>query len=251
MRGKAVNTSIAGHRGVRNGVIQTGAVALMLGAALAMNGAQAAENDVDDSVARPAPLPPAPEAAPMPAPAAPAAPPAQDAQGAQSAQRQGAQGAQPAPPASPSSPKAAERARVRSDADRRMREAQRHMDEAQRRLAQEHERAMNQTAAERADIEERLREAQERLSRAASEVAAIASERAAEAYEKFGDDWTPRRTVIGADLDPQSKDGARVLDVSPGGPAEEAGLRAGDVINKDDGNTVEIDRTPGAATRMV
>src|SRR4051794_28332446 len=87
-RGKTVNTSIAGHRALRNGVIHSGAVALMLGAALAMNTARAADNDVDDAAAQPAPpLPPrAPGAAvPSPAPASPsahAAPPLPPAPGA-------------------------------------------------------------------------------------------------------------------------------------------------------------------------
>ena len=40
-----MNTAIAGHCGVRNGLVHTGAVALLLGAALTMNVARAAEND--------------------------------------------------------------------------------------------------------------------------------------------------------------------------------------------------------------
>ena len=201
-----MNTSIAGHCGVRNGLIHTGAVALMLGAALAMNVARAAENDVDrdDSIARPAPPGPAAIPAPAPAPGARAA---------------------AAPPAAPAAPaKPADRARARTDADL-------------------------------ADIDVRLRDAQERMSRAASEVAAIAAERASEAMESipsFIDAHAPRRTVIGVDLDAQSKDGgAGVLDVSPGGPAEQAGIRKGDVIVMVDGKTVEGDGTPGTASRIV
>ena len=88
------------------------------------------------------------------------------------------------------------------------------------------------TAAEQADIDARLRDAQERLSRAAKEVAALSSERAAEAMEKFSQfaDRRLRRAIIGVQLSPDSKDGAKVVDVSPGGPAEEAGIRAGDII---------------------
>jgi len=41
----------------------------------------------------------------------------------------------------------------------------------------------------------------------------------------------PRRAVLGVQIDPDSgKEGARVLKVSPGGAAEEAGLENGDVI---------------------
>jgi C-terminal processing protease CtpA/Prc len=178
-------------------LVHTGAVALLLGAALTMNVARAAENDVDrdDAIARPMPAPPAPAATPAPA----------------------ARAATPAPPAPP-----AASAHARTDSDL-------------------------------ADLDTRLREAQERMSRAAAEYGALAQERAAQAMENlpFGDRYAPRRTVIGVDLDPQSRDGARVLDVSPGGPAEQAGIRKGDVIVAVDGKTVEGAGTAGAPARMV
>jgi hypothetical protein len=170
MRGITVNTSIVGHGAVRNGVVQTGAVALLLGMALAANGVHAAENvEREDNVARPAvPAPPAPPRAAVPA----------------------------ATPAVPAAPKGERR-----------------------------------TAAEMAELETKLHDAQERLGRAAEEVAALASERAADAMESFAwsDKW-PRRTILGVQLSPDGKDGAKVVDVSPFGPAELAGVRAGDVI---------------------
>ena len=198
-----MSTSIVGHRGLRNGVVHKGAVALMLGAALAMNVARAAQNDADrdDSIARPVP----------PAPAAPAA-----------------QASAPAVPAPPAAPRSAERARERADIDAR-------------------------TRSERADVEARMRDAQERMSRAASEIAAIAAERAADAMENlpFMDEHAPRRTAIGVDLASDTKDGARVLDVSPGGAAEEAGIRAGDTIVMVNGTDVKADSRPGEASRQV
>lgn len=202
-----MNTSIAGHRAVRNGVIHTGAVALMLGATLAMNSARAAgtDADADDSIARPAP--PSPRAS---APAVPSPAPAPSARAAA------------VPPAVPAPPMSVGQTRDTAEAER--------------------------------DLQERLREAQERMNQAASEVAAIAAQRAAEAMESvppFIDAQMPRRTVIGVDLDPQSKDGARVLDVSPGGPAEQAGIRAGDVITMVNGKPVEGEGNPGAASRIV
>ena len=182
-----MNTCIVGHRGVRDGVIQTGAVALLLGAALAMNTARAAT--------------PA-----LPAPA---------------------------------------------EAEARKHEAEERRSAAQERQYEQRDRA-RRVAAEQADIEERLREAQERMNHAAAEVAAIAAERASEAMEslKLIDGFMPRGPVIGVDLDPQSKGGARVRDVSPGGPAEEAGIRAGDVIVEVNGKDVKSD-TPGEASRNV
>jgi C-terminal processing protease CtpA/Prc len=197
---------------LRNGVIHTGAAALMLGAALAMNTARAADNDVDDAAAQPAPPPPRAPAAAVPSPA-PASPSAH---------------AVPAPPAAPA---AAPRASSRT------RDAARDSADAERELA------------------DRLREAQERMNQAASEVAEIAAQRAAEAMEAvppFIDAHTPRRTIIGVDLDPQSRDGAKVLDVSPGGPAEQAGIRPGDVITMVNGKAVEGGGDkPGQASRFV
>jgi membrane-associated protease RseP (regulator of RpoE activity) len=207
----AVNTCIAGHRGVRDGVIHTGAVAIMLGAALALNATRVdaltpnTAND-DDTIARPAPA--APPAAAVPgAPAASSVPPA------------------PGAPAVPAS-RPAERSNAEARAAR----------------------------AERPEIDERLHDAQERMNRAAAEIAAIAAERASEAMESipsFIDGTGPSRgPVIGVDLDPKSTGGAHVRDVSPGGPAEEAGIRAGDIIVMVNGKDVKSDQ-PGGASRNV
>jgi C-terminal processing protease CtpA/Prc len=261
MRGKTVNTCIVGHRGLRDGAIHTGAVALMLGAALAMNTARAQSDvDRDDTSTRPAP-----EASS--APSASAAPSASNAPSAPAAPS--ASGAPPAAPASratspaPAAPEAAGSAHERTDSDAAMRAAEERMRDAQRRMHDARER-MNRVAAERShvaersadereDIDERMREAQERISRAAAEIAAIATERASEAMAnmKYMDGIGPSRgLVIGVDLDPQSTGGARVRDVSPGGPAEEAGLRADDVIVMLNGKDVKGD-APGESSRKV
>lgn len=42
----------------------------------------------------------------------------------------------------------------------------------------------------------------------------------------------PDRPVIGAELDEESREGVKVLSIISGGPAEKAGLRAGDVITR-------------------
>lgn len=50
----------------------------------------------------------------------------------------------------------------------------------------------------------------------------------------------PRRAMLGIQVDPASgRDGVRVEEVSPGGPAEAAGVRAGDVIVAIDGAKLE------------
>ena len=60
-------------------------------------------------------------------------------------------------------------------------------------------------------------------------------------------DGGPRRAILGVQLDPRSgKDGARVLKVSPGGAAEEAGLQDGDIIVSLDGRKIAGDGTDRA-----
>jgi S1-C subfamily serine protease len=82
------------------------------------------------------------------------------------------------------------------------------------------------------NLEEKLAAARERLEQAAREVAELSAELGTDARnrvlfteQRFG------RAVIGVQVDPASgPEGARVLDVSPGGPAADAGVRAGDII---------------------
>ncbi len=86
-------------------------------------------------------------------------------------------------------------------------------------------------AEKRAEAEKRLEAARERLEEAAREVAQISAEIGAPVIERFMSSYGPKRSFIGVQLDSSaSKDGARIDEVSPGGPAEKAGLRRGDVI---------------------
>lgn len=90
--------------------------------------------------------------------------------------------------------------------------------------------AAAETATE--DLEAKLEAARVRLEEAAHEVAELSAEVGQPLMDRFmaiGDG--PRRAIIGVQLDPASgKDGARVKEVSPGGPAAEAGIQAKDVI---------------------
>jgi membrane-associated protease RseP (regulator of RpoE activity) len=97
-----------------------------------------------------------------------------------------------------------------------------------------------------ADLEARLEEARSRLEEAAHEVAELTGQMSGDWVDKFMvlDDEGPSRAVIGVQLDPESgKEGARIQEVSPGGPAEDAGLRAGDVITAIDGTAVKSENT--------
>lgn len=111
------------------------------------------------------------------------------------------------------------------------------------------EEAAAQTAAENSaksaedGLEARLEAARTRLEDAAREVAELSADMGRPLMHRFmafGDG--PRRAIIGVQLDPASgKDGARVKDVSPGGPAAEAGIQARDVIVMVNGTDVKGD----------
>lgn len=99
---------------------------------------------------------------------------------------------------------------------------------------------------EEASTEERLQDAQRRLEDAAREVAELSGEVAGpRAFREF--DFAmrgPRRAMLGVNVGSAEPNGGgvRVDGVSPGGPAAEAGVKAGDVI-------VAIDAKPVATGR--
>jgi hypothetical protein len=200
MRGVNVNTSIVGH-GLRNGVVQTGAAALLLGAVLAASGSahaadtfSASESDMRLAQAE-----------------------------AEEARRE----------AETEVEMARREAQAEADAAHRMAQVEA---DAARREAKEHAEAAAKREAELAKLDEKLQEAQERLQQAAEEVAELSQERVQDAMGRSS--WVGvwpgnTRPVLGIQLDAErddAKDGTRIVDVSPGGPAEQAGVRAGDVI---------------------
>jgi C-terminal processing protease CtpA/Prc len=94
--------------------------------------------------------------------------------------------------------------------------------------------------AEEAKTRKQLEEARERLDKAAREVAELSGKLGAHARQEIRFiDGGPRRAVLGIriDDDPDSQ-GVRVLGVSPGGPAADAGLRDRDIIIALDGEAL-------------
>jgi membrane-associated protease RseP (regulator of RpoE activity) len=94
--------------------------------------------------------------------------------------------------------------------------------------------AGTQAGAEDAAAEKRLQDAQRRLEDAAREVAELSAEVSGPgAFREFENFLPgPRRAMLGVNLGgaEPSGGGVRVDSVSPGGPAAEAGVKAGDVI---------------------
>jgi C-terminal processing protease CtpA/Prc len=100
------------------------------------------------------------------------------------------------------------------------------------------DRAKRDAEAEDAKVRAQLDKARAELDRKAEEVAEL-SMKLSGANDVVYRVGGPRQAMLGVQVDPESgKQGARVRSVSPGGPAEEAGLRTGDVITTLDGKAI-------------
>lgn len=110
-------------------------------------------------------------------------------------------------------------------------------------LGQESAPVSGQAPAQDHKLEAQLEVAQQKLDEAAREVAEISTQLGAPLVQNFSTAHGPfGRAIIGVQLDvADGKDGARVLSVSPGGPAAEAGIRPGDRIVAVNGKEVKGD----------
>ena len=109
-------------------------------------------------------------------------------------------------------------------------------------IAEEIEAHAMQAQARDHEIELQLEEAQRGLEDAAREVAELSARLSGDAIELAMRSLSARRVMLGINVGPEPADGGvRVMGVTPGGPAERAGIRSGDVITTIDG----VDLTGG------
>lgn len=104
--------------------------------------------------------------------------------------------------------------------------------------------AQDTPQADREELRRELREAQRQLAEVGKRVAELSAEiggdpARVQMFRYLGD---PDRAVIGVILGEGTGEGARVEGVTPGGPAEKAGLRAGDIITGVGGASIAGER---------
>jgi len=130
---------------------------------------------------------------------------------------------QAAPPAPPAPPAPADAAAVSTPPDIDESALRARVDEARRRA----DAARKREDALRAQMDE----ARRRLEVAAQQLAALSAEVNGPMMQRVEALAGPTRALVGIQLDDSSGNaGARVREVSPEGPAEQAGVRAGDLI---------------------
>ncbi len=113
----------------------------------------------------------------------------------------------------------------------------------------------DRAAADEAKLEEQLDAARKQLDAAARQVAELTARLSRPVIESFTDwdmDGMHGRAIIGAQLEATAGgQGARVREVSPGGPAAEAGIRAGDVIVAVNGSEVKGENPARQVMRLM
>ena len=103
-----------------------------------------------------------------------------------------------------------------------------------------------------AELQKKLDEARAQLDKTAREVAELSMQLGGDGRRDFffqrGGEGPPPRAIIGVQIaNGANEGGAKVLEVSPGGPAAEAGIKPGDLITSIGGHVIATEADPGRA----
>src|ERR1700730_2754770 len=103
-----------------------------------------------------------------------------------------------------------------------------------------------------ADLDAQLETARKRLEQAAHDVARLSSQLSGTVIDRVMPYVEPGHAIIGVQLDSAAgAAGARVREVSPGGPAAEAGIHVGDVIVAVNGTELKDDQPARQVVRIM
>lgn len=107
---------------------------------------------------------------------------------------------------------------------------------------------------EQAELEQRMREAEQQLAEAAQRIAELSARqlpRVAEITRQFRIDGRPKLGITIGDEESGPVEGVRIMGVSPGGAANEAGLRADDVITAMNGEPMTAASSAEASGKLL
>ncbi len=131
-------------------------------------------------------------------------------------------------------------------------------DEERREAAErEANSALQESERREAEDARKLAEAERKMAEAARQIAELTTERLPEIreierrIEIIGDDRPRLGINIGDDRDDGPVEGVRILGVSPGSAADEAGLRTGDVITAVNEESLSADNAREATGRLL
>jgi C-terminal processing protease CtpA/Prc len=184
------------------------------------------------------------------APASPAAPPAPAAPVTPATPQAPAD--TPAAPTPPQIDRADWQARVGAQEHRTEEMARRREAAADARMDAAERRANEAARQREAALRGQMDAARHRLEVAAQQLAALSAQMYGPMAKRFEAFAGPPHVLVGVQLDDSSGEaGARVREVSPGGPAEQAGVRAGDLIVGVNGANVRGQEPAGRVVELL
>ena len=117
-----------------------------------------------------------------------------------------------------------------------------------RRASEEMTRMQMQLMQGNHEFEAEMIEARAELERAAREIAGLSEQITSVYMPNF---MGQRKAMLGITLGPDDDNGIEIIGVTPGGPAEQAGLAAGDILRSFDGQTLVAADQPASSGEVI